>query len=69
MTSLEFTQKLQAFAKDGGGEIFTVAVTAEPKRAGYTFNHWSGLFTTEWGKPGQGSENFKAAAMKLLKKP
>jgi hypothetical protein len=122
MTSADFTKKLQAFAKDGGGEIYAVAVTLDPKAPGYTFSHWSGLNTTaalrenvikrpsppyllvcnhpysresdnqnvveelvrwepdgtfvstgivysKWGAKGRSSEDFKAAAMKLLKKP
>ena len=122
MNSADFAKKLQAFAKDGGGEIYAVAVTLDPKQPGYTFSHWSGLFTTaalrdaqvkrpspayllicnhpssresdnqnvveelvrwdpdgtfvstgivysKWGGKGRSSEEFKAAATKLLKRP
>jgi hypothetical protein len=46
MTSAELETKAHAFARDGGGNLFVVAITSEPDRADYTFGHWAGFFTT-----------------------
>jgi hypothetical protein len=46
LTYAELESKAQGFAKGGGGNVFVVAITAESNRAGYTFSHWAGFFTT-----------------------
>jgi hypothetical protein len=46
MSSDELLTKAKAFARDGGGHLFVVAVSLESNRADYGFGHWAGFFTT-----------------------
>lgn len=52
MAGAELNRRIEAFAKNGGGDLHVVAITTEANRPKYTFS----------------SEKFKAADAKLLKK-
>lgn len=47
MTGAELNRRIEAFAKNGGGDLHVVAITPETNRPKYTFSHWGGFFTTE----------------------